>query len=105
MLEYERKQAPLEKGIIRNCLKSGIPYPKAIADAPELEDGNYFFFAAFMLLGSCRRYELGPIPYDIILDYCHKLELDEEQEERMISVLTQVDEWWRGEIWAEIKAE
>lgn len=102
MLEYERKQAPHERGIIRSCLASGKPYPKAIAEAPTLDDGNEFFFSAFMVLDTCRNYELGPIPYPVIRDYGLELELDEEQLERMIDVISRTDQWLRGEIGAEI---
>jgi hypothetical protein len=56
-----------------------------------------------MYLGTCRAYELGPIPYTVILDYGRDLDLNEEQLERLISVVTQVDQWFRGEIFLEIK--
>lgn len=105
MLEYERKQAPHERGIIRSCLAAGKPYPKAIANAPQLEDGNEFFCTAFLVLGTCRAYELGPIPYTVIRDYGRDLELDEEQLERLIGVITQTDQWLRGEIGAEIQKD
>lgn len=103
MLEYERKQAPHERAIIRQCLATGKAYPKAIANAPELEDGNELFFAAFLHLDTCRRFELGPIPFTVIRNYGMDLEIDEEQLERFVAVIIRADQWLRGEIGAEIQ--
>lgn len=56
-----------------------------------------------MTLTTCRAYELGPIPYTVIRDYGRDLALGEDQLERLISVITQADQWFRGEIILEMK--
>jgi hypothetical protein len=103
VFEYERKQAPHEKAIIQNCLKSGRPYPKKIRDAPDLEPDNAFYYFAFSHLDTCRSFELGPIPYTVIRDYAFEYELDEEQIERFFDIIAQVDLWLREEIRKDIK--
>lgn len=55
-----------------------------------------------MVLTTCRAYELGPIPYLVIRDYGRELDLEEEQLDRLIHVIIQVDQWFRGEIILEL---
>lgn len=98
MLEYERKQAPHEKAIIRHCLQAGKPYPKKIRDAPELELDELFYYNAFAHLDTCRAFELGPIPYFRMMEYADQFELTIPQAERFIAILTECDIWLRAEL-------
>ena len=56
------------------------PYPRAIAEAPELIDGLEFYYWAFRDLATCRNSE-GDVPWTVIEEYADKSELDEEQRE------------------------
>ena len=105
MLDYEQDQAPNEKLIIQACLRSGRPYPKAIASAPVLADEYVFYYIAFDQLSSCRNYEYGPIPYTAIREYCLTYCTNSEQTERLIEVISQVDIWLRNKIITKMKKE
>lgn len=102
MLDYGRKQAPHEQVIIRQCLKSGKAYPKAIANAPVLDIGNELYFFAFDQLDTCRLVENGPIPYVTIKEYGLNLEMDDDQLDRFIGVILDVDKWFMEEIQKDI---
>lgn len=86
-------------------MRSGRPYPNAIANAPELLNENVFFYIAFDHLSSCRNYEYGPIPYTAIEDYCNRYCTDAEQAERLLEVVNQVDVWLRDKIITKLKKE
>lgn len=94
MLAYEFEQAPHERTIIRNSLLSGMPIPKAIQNAPSIELQWQFFYIAFWSLNSTRNYRLGPIPYQYIREYAFDLDLSEDQFDRLLFVIEEMDKWY-----------
>lgn len=80
-------------------------YPKAIANAPRLEIDETLFYRAFMELNTCRAFELGPIPYIAIKQYCGDLKLTDEQTESVLFVIRQIDLWYVNYELEKIKAQ
>lgn len=68
------------------------PYPKVIADAPELLVGLELFYEAFYDLTSCRGgMGDGPIPWTAIEEYCNQTGIYDEQRERMHEYMRGMD--------------
>lgn len=61
---------------------------------PALYPGDDFFLSAFYRLSSCRQYGTdlpGPIPWDKIVQYADRAELDEENKEVFVHVIQEMD--------------
>lgn len=80
---YFLEQGHIEQRIIQQCMQEGLPLPKRIENAPELENGLELFIQAFFELNTSRNtgFDYGPIPWIVISDYCDRLEIDDEQRE------------------------
>lgn len=52
-----------------------------------------FYFDAYTELSSCRNFELGPIPYLAVRQFCEDIGWNEAQFERLLYVIREVDEW------------
>lgn len=104
MLEYEGKLAPNEKQIIANAIRFNRPIPDRIKNAPEIDDGNRFFYVAFFDLTTTRYYELGPIPYTEVIKYAHINGMsDLDDIEFLWDVIRRVDDWAIKDAVREIK--
>lgn len=72
-------------------MQQGLPLPKRIAEAPELERGLELYYTGFWDLASSRATPEGPIGWEAIVQYCERLELDEEQTEAMVHHVQDMD--------------
>ena len=78
--------------ILEQCAKMGKPYPKVIAEAPDLLVGLELFYEAFYDLTTCRGgMGDGPIPWTSIEEYCNLTGIYDEQRERMHSYIREMD--------------
>src|SRR5690606_17697910 len=89
---------PTEQAILRQCIREGRPYPKAIANAPDVEPESELYYFAFIDLGSCRNYEGGEIPWTAIKAYADEYALDEDQRVLMFNVIRSIDIWFLKQI-------
>lgn len=87
------EQGPTEQSIIQQCVKSRLPLPDAIANAPELDLGLDLYFNAFMDLTTCRQLGMaeGPIPWTAIRHYCDEHDLDGEQRDDLFFHVRELD--------------
>ncbi len=60
--------------------------------APSDDD---FYMTAFWRLSSCRRYELGPIPWDRIIEYAARAELQGFMEDSFVELMEELDLTYR----------
>lgn len=68
--------------------------PEFLRDAPQIEEGLDLHWDAFSVLTTTRQIGqgvMGPIPWDKIMDYASKYDLDEEQGERMVAYIRAMD--------------
>lgn len=74
------------------------PVPKKFQDSPELEIGDELWFGAFWDLNSCRQigWDLGPISWLVVQEYCRHLGLSTEQTEDMHYYIAELDEVYLG---------
>lgn len=86
-------QAPVERRIIKQCLRERSPYPDRIAGAPSLNLGLELYFDAFWDLSSCRGagWSVMPIPWGVVRDYATTFELDEAQQEDLFYLIRVMD--------------
>lgn len=77
------EQGPVEKTIIKQCMREGLPLPKRIQNAPQLLPGLDLYMRAFYDLDTTRQvgFELGPISWLAIQEYARELELEGEGKE------------------------
>ncbi len=75
------EQGPTEQTIIKQAIRQGLPIPKKIAEAPELDFGLQFYLHAFYELESERPVgiDIGPIPRSAVKDYALELEMDADE--------------------------
>jgi len=78
-------QGHIEEQIIKQAMKSGLPIPSRIENAPSIWPGLELYYLGFLELNSSRQigFQLGPIPWLSIEQYSKAKELDEEQTEAM----------------------
>lgn len=91
---YELEQGPVEKKIIQQCIREGLPFPNKIKNAPVLIFGLGLYLQAFNDLSASRIQGMapGPIPWNIIEEYCDRCNLDEEQRYDMHAYIKAMDE-------------
>jgi hypothetical protein len=85
----------MEKTIVEQCVRQGMPLPERIQNAPELLMGLELFYGAFMDLTSCRGTGYGtegPIPWTAVRQWAQVHGLDEEQAEDLEYYIAQMDE-------------
>jgi hypothetical protein len=82
-----------EAKIVEQCIRGRMPFPDAIANAPELAPGLNLFYLAFLDLTSCRTlgYSQGPIPWLAIHYYCEAHGIEGEQREDLFYHVAQLD--------------
>lgn len=87
------EQGPTELTIIKQALRTGMPLPKAIENAPELWPGLELYLNAWFELDTTRSIgmNVGPIPWNAIESYCLVCELDVEQKAKMHKLVRALD--------------
>ena len=80
---YQLTQAPTEARIVKQCLREGLKYPKAIANAPTLWLGLALYYDGFWEVSS-DRVGMGPIPWSSVLRYAQLFGFSEEQTEDLL---------------------
>lgn len=90
------KQGKTEGQIIDDVIRSGSrrPLPKAIQEAPVLEESLELFYDAYTSLGTCRPVGFGfsPIPWTAVADYCQRKDFDEYQTEALHFIVNEMDD-------------
>ena len=83
------EQGPIEQSIISQAMRSDMPLPKRIQEAPELTLGLHLFYVAFLDLavGSS-----GQISWGEVQNYGLHLDLDEETLEDLHYHIGQMDQ-------------
>jgi hypothetical protein len=83
----------VEKNIIAQSMRSGLPLPERIKNAPTLDLGLDFFFRAWIELGSERPigFDEGPIPWDSIRKYCNEYDIVGELREDTFYLVRSMD--------------
>ena len=100
---YALEQGPNERRIIEQCLRENRPYPKAIAEAPDLEpDLTLFYLAFWELRTTCNNgFGDGEISWLAMQEYCDRAYVtDEETREEFVDFIRSLDrcyiEWRSG---------
>lgn len=73
----------------------------ALAKQPTVHKGNEWLFDAFMALDTCRSSgmgTLGPLPWDKAMQYCDRMEYDDETTAILWAVLHRADKTFRAEL-------
>ena len=75
-------------------MRFGMPLPERIKNAPDLWLGNELFYKGFLDLTSSRPIgmALGPLSLLTIMQYCMIMEIEGEQRDDFIWVLTRLDQ-------------
>lgn len=82
--------------IVPNCLKLGLPLPKAILNAPELGLGLDLYFDIFQDLQTCRGgMGDGPIPWTAAKCYAKHHKIFGEDFEDMWFLISRMDDTWQ----------
>jgi hypothetical protein len=83
----------LEKNLITQSIRSGMPLPDKIKNAPVLLLGLDFFFKTWVELGSCRSVGMdeGPIPWTVIRTYCNEYDILGELREDTFYLVRSID--------------
>ncbi len=84
---------PVERNIIKQCLRERLPFPQAIQKAPDLWVGLELFFGAFLDLDGDRPsgFTMRPIPWTTILDYAQAYNIAGEQREDLLYFVRAMD--------------
>jgi len=79
------EQGHIEDQIIKQAVRSGLPIPSRIENAPSIWPGLELYYLGFLELNSTRQigFQLGPISWLAIEQYGQVKELDDEQKEAM----------------------
>ena len=113
-LQWERPASKtdgrsLNQLIAAAALEEGDEIPESVADKPELNDLQEFFYHAFAELNTCRSFDFGgegPIPWNRIEEYADRsglLDLDDREEFRLI--MRELDKSYRGHVSEKRKLE
>lgn len=100
MLRFQRDGYSVDAAIAK-----GRPLPEWYVDEPLTMPADDFYFTAFDRLSTCRQLGmgLGPIPWDKVIDYAHRCELDDEMTDAFVTIISQMDQAFRG--WHDDQAE
>ena len=88
------EQGHIEEQIIKQAVRSGLPLPDKIQNAPSILPGLELYYMGFLDLTSSRSiggFGVGPIPWLAIEQYSQTLELDDEQREAMHHHVAEMD--------------
>lgn len=88
------EQGHIEQKIIEQAVRSGLPIPDRIQNAPSILPGLELYYIGFLELSTSRQlggFGFGPIPWLSIEQYCQVLELDEDQKMAMHHHIAEMD--------------
>ena len=87
------EQGSVEKLIIDQCMREGIPLPERIENAPQLTPGLELFFVAFLELSDDRNsgMSMGRIPWSVVRQWANAYELDYQQTEELHFQISRMD--------------
>jgi len=89
------EQGHIEDQIIQQAVRSGLPLPERIQNAPSILPGLELYYIGFLDLTSSRSFGggfgMGPIPWLAIEQYCQVMELDDDQRVAMHHHVTEMD--------------
>ena len=88
------EQGHIEEQIIRQAVRSGLPLPDRIQNAPSILPGLELYYIGFLDLTSSRSlggFGIGPIPWLAIEQYSQVMELDEDQRFAMHHHVAEMD--------------
>ena len=87
------EQGHIEEQIIKQAMRSGLPIPSRIENAPSIWPGLELYYLGFLELNSSRQIgmQLGPIPWLAIEQYAQAKELDDDQKEAMHYHISEMD--------------
>ena len=90
---YELEQGKNEKFLLEQAYKQNLPIPAKILNAPVLISGLEFYYKAFLDLCTCRPigFGEGPIPWNAIKMYSDTHKLDEEEFDRLLTLVKLMD--------------
>ena len=97
----------MEKVIIEQCAREGLPLPDAIKNAPSLWPGLSLFYIAFMDLTTCRAMGNieGPIPWLAVNAYCDAKGIRGDQRADMLYHVGSLDRTYMKYREAQIEAK
>jgi len=81
--------------------------PDFLKNCPQLEEGLDLYWDAFGVLTTTRMIGqgvMGPIPWDKIMYYCDRYELDDDQRERMVAYIRAMDNTYSDHFQSKMKA-
>ena len=89
------KETTLEQNLVLMAQMQGKPIPEAIANAPKLNEYDYFFLKVYNDLSSERSigFGIGPIPWGSVHKYCTAYGLYLDDLEDLVYVIQKLDEW------------
>lgn len=73
-------------------MRSGLPLPQAIQNAPVLTIGLEFYYNAFQELNSCRNFSGARISWLAMREYCNLLQMDDEEFADFSYVMRKIDD-------------
>jgi hypothetical protein len=86
-------------------IEKGLPLPDWVENEPLLHPGDEFILSAFYHLSSCRHFggEVpGPIPWNRVIQYAERAELDKENTQFLVFVIREMDaaylEWYGRQV-------
>ena len=88
------EQGHIEDQIIKQAVRSGLPLPDRIQNAPSILPGLELYYMGFLDLTSCRSlggFGIGPISWLAIEQYCEMMKLDDDQRAAMHFHVTELD--------------
>lgn len=88
------EQGHIEDQIIKQAVRSGLPLPDRIQNAPSILPGLELYYIGFLELTSSRQlggFGIGPISWLTIEQYCGVKELDEDQKQAMHHHVAEMD--------------
>jgi hypothetical protein len=87
-LEFQEKEFSLQAREAK-----GLPEPEWAKEEPDIGTGDDFYLSAFYELSTCRRYGnvIGPIPWNRIVQYGDRKQLDEEVCDAFVYIIREMD--------------
>lgn len=90
---YSLEQDGVEKKILEQCRREGLPLPQRIQNAPQLFFGLDLFYTAYWDLFTSRTgMGDGPIPWQVIEEYAIINQYSEDQKDDLHYYIVQLDD-------------
>ena len=76
---------------MESAIRKGRELPQWYLDEPQSCPMDVFYLRAFWDLNSTRRYEMGPVPWDIAVEYGHHVGLDGSIVDAFVAIIRAMD--------------